>query len=57
MAELANQADAVDLLIDGARYGDLEDVQTALDEYKVSPDAADEQQRTGNDASRLAWLK
>lgn len=54
MAELANQADAVDLLIDGARYGDLEDVQMALDEYKVSPNAADEQQRTGNDATCLA---
>ena len=47
MAELANQADAVELLVDGARYGDLEDVQIALDEYKVSPDAADEQHRTG----------
>ncbi len=47
MAELANQSDAVDLLVDGARYGDLEDIQIALDEYKVAPNAADEQQRTG----------
>ena len=47
MAELANQADAVELLVDGARYGDLEDVQIALDEYKVSPDATDRLHRTG----------
>lgn len=47
MAELANQNDNVELLILGSRYGDLEDVQEALDEYKVSPDAADEQRRTG----------
>ncbi len=44
MTELANQ---VDELLDAARYGDCGDVQVALDEYKVSPDAADDQQRTG----------
>jgi hypothetical protein len=48
MTELGNQVDEAELLIDAARFGDLEDVQAALDEYKVSPDAADDQQRTGN---------
>lgn len=48
MTELANQEDPIDLLISGARYGDSEDVQAALDEWKVSPDAADEQERTGS---------
>jgi len=47
MTELANQIDETELLIDAARFGDFEDVQAALDEYKVSPDAADDQQRTG----------
>lgn len=47
MADLANQSDEVDCLIFGSRCGDMEDVQTALDEYKISPDAADEQGRTG----------
>lgn len=47
MAQLANQVDELDTLLDGARYGDLGDVQTGLDEYKISVDAVDEQQRTG----------
>ena len=37
----------VELLIEGARYNDLEDVQNALSQG-VSVDAQDEQGRTGN---------
>ena len=47
MTELADDHNPVDLLLDGARYGDLEDVETALHQYKVSVDAADDQGRTG----------
>ena len=46
-AELADQIDGAELLLDAARFGDIEDVYAALDEHKASPDAADDQQRTG----------
>ena len=39
-------SDDVELLFDGARYGDLEDVTAAL-EAKAPVNAADEQGRTG----------
>lgn len=39
-------AELVELLIDGARYGDEEDVHTAL-EHQVDVNAQDEQGRTG----------
>lgn len=45
MTELAS--DYGELLIDAARYGDAEDVLQALDDYRASPDFADEQGRTG----------
>lgn len=47
MADLAHSEEAIDFLIDGARFGDLEDVQTALDEYKVAVEATDAQKRSG----------
>ena len=45
MTELASEHG--EILIDAARYGELGDVLTALDEYRASPDFADEQGRTG----------
>lgn len=39
-------AELVELLIDGARYGDAEDVHAAL-EHQVDVNAQDEQGRTG----------
>lgn len=48
MVDLATGTEAIDFLIDGARYGDMDDVEIALDQYKVGVDATDEQQRTGN---------
>ena len=47
MTDLASSPEAIEFLIDGARYGDAEDVIKALDEYKVAVDATDEQGRTG----------
>ncbi len=45
-APAEGKSDLVDLLIEGARYGDLEDLQSAL-RQGVSVDAQDEQGRTG----------
>ena len=45
-APAGESSELVDLLIDGARYNDLEDVQNALSQG-VSVDAQDEQGRTG----------
>lgn len=47
MATLANQEDLVELLLDGARYGDMEDVVAAVEQHRCSPDAADEAGKTG----------
>jgi hypothetical protein len=45
----------VELLIDGARYGDAEDVHTAI-EHKVNVNAQDEDGRTGaGGGPALAW--
>ena len=56
MAELANQDDQIDLLLGGARYGDAQDVRAALDDYKVSPDAADERGRTGGCFAEVSYV-
>lgn len=45
MTELASEYS--ELLLDGARYGDVEDVLMALNEHRASPDSSDEQGRTG----------
>lgn len=45
-APAESTSDLVDLLIEGARYGDLIDIQSAL-RQGVSVDAQDEQGRTG----------
>ena len=45
-APAGDTSELVELLIDGARYNDLEDVQNALSQG-VSVDAQDEQGRTG----------
>ena len=55
MAELANQEDQLDLLLDGARYGDAQAVRAALDDYNLSPDAADERGRTGGCSAKLSY--
>ena len=39
--------DLVELLIDGARYGDVEDVEVALVRHGVAVDSKDEAGRTG----------
>ncbi len=44
---MSSTEDQIDLLVGGARYGDLEDVQSAL-EQGISPDLADDQGRTGS---------
>jgi hypothetical protein len=41
------EADLVDLLLDGARYADVEDVQTALERH-IDVNATDSCGRTGN---------
>ncbi len=46
MAATQEQQDLIDLLIDGARYGDLEDVESALAQ-NVGIDSRDEGGRTG----------
>ncbi len=46
-------SDLTDLLVEGARYGDLEDVQSALGQG-VSVNERDEQGRTG--MNLLLWL-
>ena len=43
---MASTEEAVELLIDGARYGDADDVQKAL-EHKVDVNAQDEWGKTG----------
>ncbi len=45
-ASAESTSELADLLIEGARYNDLEDVRTALSQG-VSVDAQDEQGRTG----------
>ncbi len=45
---------AAELLIDGARYGDVEDVEAAL-EQNVDCDARDELGRTGRDACSISF--
>ena len=45
-ASAGETSELVELLIEGARYNDLEDVQNALSQG-VSVDAQDEQGRTG----------
>ena len=45
-ASAEGASELADLLIEGARYNDLEDVRTALSQG-VSVDAQDEQGRTG----------
>lgn len=44
----------VNFLVEGARFGDLEDVSIALDQCRISPDSVDEQGRTGKCADE-AW--
>lgn len=39
--------DLIELLIEGARYGDLEDVDSALVRHSVGVDTRDEAGRTG----------
>ena len=43
---LAPSAEMIENLVDGARYGDLEDVQSAL-QHSVAVDSADTSGRTG----------
>lgn len=52
------QEDLVELLVDGARYGDSEDVQAALD-AGVNVNAQDEDSRTGGGLGqgRGCWRK
>lgn len=45
--ELALSDDMIEVLVDGARYGDLEDVQSAL-QHGVKVDSADSAGRTGD---------
>ena len=47
MSALDPHEHLVELLIDGARYGDLEDVESALTQHHVAVDSKDEAGRTG----------
>ena len=49
-ATMASSEELLELLIDGARYGDADDVHKAL-EGKVDVNAADEWGKTGGDSS------
>lgn len=51
--ELVPSAEMVEVLVDGARYGDLEDVQSAL-QHGVNVDSADFSGRTGGHEHTLA---
>lgn len=53
---MASQEELVELLIDGARYGDMEDVEAALSQ-SVPIDSKDAQGRTGMPGWSLCLLK
>ena len=53
MAAAASPEELAELLIDGARYGDMEDVETALAQ-NAAVDSVDSQGRTGAKATATA---
>ena len=54
MQQSQNDADLVDLLLEGARYGDLVDVQQAL-EQGAATSVQDQKGRTGDFPADSCW--